>query len=71
MQIERPTIGILFLREVVRPLYFFILFSIILWLHEYYYIYCTIIFLTSAIGIIANLYQTFKLNKKIHGMAYY
>ena len=32
--------------------------------------YCSVIFLTAAVGIIVNLYQTYQLNNKIHTMAY-
>ena len=71
MEIERPSITILFLREIMQPLYFFIIFSLILWMAEEYFIYCGAIFFTSAVGIILNLYQTYQNNNKIHGMAYY
>lgn len=40
-------------------------------MYEEYYYYGAIIFITTLIGIIVNLYQTHTLNKKIYEMAYY
>ena len=67
---EQP-IWILFVKEVMRPLYLFIIFSTTLWFYQLYVYYAGIIVFTAAIGIIVNLIQTYKLNKKIHEMAYY
>ena len=71
MVIDRPSLSVLFFREIVQPLYFFILFSIILWMSQSYLLYCGAIFITSAVGIGINLYQTYQSNNKIHSMAYY
>lgn len=71
MIIERPNILVLFGREVFRPLYLFIVFSICLWTYEEYYYYAGVIFLTSAVSIGINLYQISQLNEKIFHMAYY
>jgi cation-transporting ATPase 13A2 len=49
----------------------FILFSVSLWTYEEYYYYAGVIFVTSAISIIINLYQIRKLNEKIFHMAFY
>lgn len=71
MIIERPNILVLFGREVFRPLYLFIVFSISLWTYEEYYYYAGVIFVTSAVSIGINLYQIRQLNEKIFHMAYY
>ncbi len=71
MIIERPNILVLFGREVFRPLYLFIVFSVCLWTYEEYYYYAAVIFFTSAVSIAINLYQIKKLNEKIFHMAYY
>lgn len=59
------------MREIVQPLYFFIVTTLLIWTYEQYYYYCMVIFATTAIGIIVNLYQTYTLNNKIFDMAYY
>ena len=66
MVIEQPTIPVLFAREIVQPLYIFIIVSIIIWLFDNYQIYCAVIFFTLAFGVILNLYETYKSNKKIN-----
>ncbi len=71
MEIDRPNILVLFAREVFRPLYLFIVFSVTLWLYEEYTYYACVIFGTSAISIGINLYQIRQLNEKIFHMAYY
>ena len=71
MLTEQPTVPVLFAREVVQPLYLFILFSLIAWGIDDYLIYCAVIFATTLIGIVINLYETYQTNKKIHEMAYY
>ena len=69
--IDRPSLSVLFFREIVQPLYFFIIFSLILWMVQEYFYYCGAIFITTAVGIVVNLYQTYHNNNKIHSMAYY
>lgn len=71
MVIEKPGLAVLFFREIVQPLYFFIIATLVIWMSEGYYYYCGVIFVTTAIGVIVNLYQTHALNKKIYDMAYY
>lgn len=71
MVIDRPNIFVLFVREVFRPLYLFIVFSVSLWTYEMYYYYAGVIFVTSAISIGINLYQIRQLNDRIFHMAYY
>jgi cation-transporting ATPase 13A2 len=71
MILESKGIFDLFLTEVVRPLYFFIVMSCVLWSLEQYWSYGMLIFVTALGGILTNLYQTYKLNQKIHEMAYY
>jgi cation-transporting ATPase 13A2 len=46
------------LREVIQPLYIFIIASIVVWMIDNYIYYCAIIFVTGAVGVITNLYQT-------------
>ena len=67
---EQP-VWLLFVKQIMRPLYLFIVFSTTLWFYQLYIYYAAIIVFTAAIGIVVNLIQTYKLNKKIHNMAYY
>ena len=71
MILPRKSLLRLFSEEVMRPLYLFIIFSATLWFYEQYIYYSAVIVFTSGIGIIVNLYQTYKLNNKIYEMAYY
>ena len=71
MVIERPNIFVLFAREVFRPLYLFIVFSVSLWYYEKYIYYASVIAGTSILSIAINLYQVRQLNEKIFHMAYY
>ena len=66
MVIDIPTLPVLFVREIFQPLYMFIIASIIIWPIEQYFIYCGVIFLTAAIGISVNLWETYQTNKKIN-----
>lgn len=71
MIIERPSLLVLFGREVFRPLYLFTVFSICVWTYEEYFYYAGVILFTSAVSIAINLYQIRQLNEKIFHMAYY
>ena len=71
MVVEQPTIPVLLAREIVQPLYLFIIMSIIVWFFDNYKFYGTVIFFTLVIGVTINLYETYETNKKIHEMAYY
>lgn len=71
MELPRPSCPVLFVREVLQPYYFFILYSVILWYYEQYNYYASIILGTSVISIAINLYQVIQLNNKIYSMAYY
>ena len=71
MILPQIPIWLLFVKEIMRPLYLFIVFSTTLWFYELYYYYSAIIVLTASIGIGVNLVQTYRLNKKIYHMAYY
>jgi cation-transporting ATPase 13A3/4/5 len=61
----------LLVRELLRPLYLFLLFSVGLWFYEKYFYYAGIILFTSSVAIIVNLIQMVHLNAKIFNMAYY
>jgi cation-transporting ATPase 13A3/4/5 len=61
----------LFIDEVFRPLYIFIIFSLLLWTYEEYFYYCIMIFVTAAFGIGTSLVQTYRINKRIYEMAYF
>ena len=66
MKIEMPNIFMLFLQEVMRPLYLFIIFSTVLWYTQEYTYYASVIIGTAALGVLTNLYQTYQNNKRIH-----
>jgi len=71
MQLDFPSVPMLFFQEVMRPLYLFILFSCSLWVYEKYYYFSGVIFVTALVGILTSLYQTYQNNKKMHEMAYH
>lgn len=61
----------LFVDEIMRPLYIFIILSCLLWVYEQYFYYSIIIFVTAAFGISTSLVQTYRINRKIFEMAYF
>ena len=52
-------------------MFLFVIYSIIIWIITEYYYYVLIIIITTIVSLAINLYQTDKLNNKIHHMAYY
>jgi 4-hydroxybenzoate polyprenyltransferase len=52
-------------------MFLFIIFSIIVWIITVYFYYVGVIIVSAIVSLAINLYQTNKLNKKIHEMAYY
>jgi cation-transporting ATPase 13A3/4/5 len=71
MVIRQPSALELLIKELLRPLYLFLFFSVGLWFYEMYYYYAGIILFTSSVAIIVNLIQMVQLNAKIFNMAYY
>ena len=71
MVIEQPTKVQILVKEITRPLYMFVFFSVALWLYQKYYYYAGIILLTTIVAIIATIIQMVSLNRKIYDMAYY
>ena len=71
MQIDTPSIPKLFLQEIMRPLYLFIIFSVVLWYNQEYAYYASVIAGTSVVGILASLVQTYQNNKRVYEMAYH
>jgi cation-transporting ATPase 13A3/4/5 len=56
----------LFIDEIMRPLYIFIVMSCLLWTYEAYFYYAVMIFVTAAFGIGTSLVQTYRINKRIY-----
>jgi 4-hydroxybenzoate polyprenyltransferase len=52
-------------------MFLFIIFSIIVWIITVYFYYVGVIIVSAIVSLAINLYQTNKLNQKIHEMAYY
>jgi magnesium-transporting ATPase (P-type) len=72
MVIKKPTILELFLFEVVKPLYIFLIFSVFFWFFaEQYYLFASALFVVFLVGVVINLYQMVQLSNKIFAMAYY
>ncbi|KAH3744076.1 HAD ATPase, P-type, family IC [Pelomyxa schiedti] len=67
--IPKKSIPRLFVEEILHPFYFFQLFSVILWGCELYYWYAIIIFLTSILSAIANMYSVYKNMNNLRRMA--
>lgn len=72
MVIKKPTLWELVVIELVRPLYIFLVFSVLFWIFaDAYYYFAGALFLVFLIGVIINLVQMVELNNKIFAMAYY
>lgn len=72
MVIRKPTILELTVKEVIQPLYIFLIFSVVFWfVAEAYYYFASTLFVVFVIGVVINLYQMVLLFDKIFKMAYY
>lgn len=72
MVIRKPTLLELILFEVIKPLYIFLIFSVLFWFFaEAYYYFATTLMVVFLIGVVINLFQMVELNNKIFAMAYY
>ena len=72
MVIRKPTLIELILFEVIKPLYIFLIFSVLFWFFaEGYYYFATTLMVVFLIGVIINLVQMVEINNKIFAMAYY
>jgi hypothetical protein len=57
---------------VVKPLYIFLIFSVLFWLFaEQYYYFAATLFTVFVIGVVINLHQMVQLSNKIFNMAFY
>jgi cation-transporting P-type ATPase 13A2 len=60
------------IREILRPMYLFLLFSVSYWtFNQKYFYFAGTLFFVSLVGLIINLYQMMALNNKIFNMAFY
>ena len=60
------------LGEILRPLYMFLIFSVSYWFfNQKYYYFAACLFFISLVGLVINIVQIKKLNKKIHDMAFH
>jgi len=58
--------------ELIRPLYIFLIFSVLFWTFaEGYYYFAATLFVVFLIGVIINLVQMVELSNKIFSMAFY
>lgn len=72
MVIEKPSCIDLTVREILRPLYLFLIFSVSYWtFNQKYFYFAGTLFFVSLFGLAINLYQMIQLNNKIFSMAYY
>ncbi|XP_035375922.1 probable cation-transporting ATPase 13A3 [Electrophorus electricus] len=67
--VEVPSLFVLLVNEVLNPFYVFQLFSVILWIVEFYLYYAAAIVLMSAISITMSLYTLKKQYIMLHDMA--
>ena len=57
---------------MIKPLYIFLIFSVLFWyIAEGYIYFATTLLVVFLIGVVINLYQMVQLNNKIFAMAYY
>lgn len=68
-EITIPIAGIfkLLALEALTPFYIFQLFSIVVWISEFYYYYCIAIVIMSVFGIASSVIQTRKNQKNLQG----
>ena len=70
--IRKPTIIELLVYEVIKPLYIFLIISVLFWYFvEAYEYFATTLLVLFLIGVVLNLYQMVQLSNKIFAMAYY
>ena len=71
MIVLRPSYIDLIFKEILRPLYLFLIFSIAFWIWALkYYYFAAVLFIISTIGLVGSLYQMIKINDRIFSMAY-
>lgn len=68
IRVDLTPLFTLFVREVLSPFYVFQLFSIALWIVEYYLYYAVCIFVISATSIIYSLYSIRKNERALRNM---
>lgn len=71
MVINKPTTWQIFVKEVFRPLYIFLILNWALQIEIQYYLFCFLIMISTAIGLAMTIIQLRKINDKIYQMAYY
>lgn len=71
MVINKPTICDIFINELFRPLYLFIIFNLGLQLEIQYYLFCIILTISFVGGIAITINEVIKVNDKIFEMAFY
>lgn len=71
MVTEVLSLPALFAREIFQPFFVMIIFTVLVWIAERYYLMCVVVLVTLVVGVSINLYDTFLTNKKIHELAYY
>lgn len=62
INVPLQSIGTLVLLEILNPIYFFQVFSLIVWFCESYYYYTIAIIIMSFYGITSNVIQTYRVN---------
>lgn len=61
----------LLVQEVLNPFYIFQIFSVALWMYDYYTVYACCILLVSTVSVAAQMIENIQNNTKIRQMARY
>ena len=71
MVIEQPTALQIFVGEIFRPLYIFLMFNLALQIQIEYYYFCVVIGVSAIVGITLTIIEMLRVNSQIHEMSYY
>ena len=71
MDVPEKTILSLLVHEVLNPFYIFQIFSVVLWLYDFYLYYAACILIVSTSGVTLQMIENISNNKKIRKMARY
>ena len=71
MEIDQPTACDIFVKEILKPLYFFLFMNVIIQMVAAYYYYCIIIMISAFVGVTFTIKEVRSVNAQIHEMSYY
>ena len=71
MIIHQPSGCDIFVKEILRPLYIFLMLNVLIQLEVAYYYYCIIITVSAILGVVFTIVEVQRVNAQIHDMSFY